>query len=132
MGTNYYLHVDVCECCNRAEEEIHIGKKSFGWVFGLQGHMDWLCNGETVNKFVEQIGAKNIKSWKDWKKIFSKIPDNWHIVDEYGKRQEKKEFIKYVESSYKVKTNKKHADYYGDEQTFKDDKGYDVSLRNFS
>ena len=88
---------------------------------------------QTATTFVEEIGLEFIKSWKDWKKIFSKMPDNWHIIDEYGQRQEKKEFIKYVESTYKVKRNKKHADeFYEDGRTFTDEKGYDISLINFS
>ena len=35
MGTNYYLHKDVCLCCNRAAEIAHIGKSSGGWCFLL-------------------------------------------------------------------------------------------------
>lgn len=133
MGTNYYLYVDVCEHCNRADEEIHIGKRSFGWVFGIQGFSGMWNFKETTTKFMEDIGLEFIKSWKDWKKIFSKMPDNWQIIDEYGQRQEKKEFIKYVESTYKVKRNKKHAEeFYEDGRTFLDEKGYDISLIDFS
>jgi len=36
MGTNYYLHTDVCEHCGRSKEEVlHIGKSSAGWCFAL-------------------------------------------------------------------------------------------------
>lgn len=30
MGTNYYAIKNLCECCNRSDEE-HIGKSSAGW-----------------------------------------------------------------------------------------------------
>lgn len=35
MGTNYYLHRDVCPHCGRSAEKIHIGKSSSGWCFAL-------------------------------------------------------------------------------------------------
>ncbi len=35
MGTNYYLHRNVCEHCGRSDERIHIGKSSSGWCFSL-------------------------------------------------------------------------------------------------
>jgi hypothetical protein len=41
VSTNFYLHCDpkACETCDRPErdEEIHIGKRSVGWVFTWQG-----------------------------------------------------------------------------------------------
>ena len=35
MGTNYYLHENVCECCGRGDPPLHIGKSSGGWCFAL-------------------------------------------------------------------------------------------------
>lgn len=70
MGTNYYLHVNVCACCKRAEKVLHIGKSSAGWCFSLH-----------VNP--------NDKWWDDgtpdlnaWKELWSN-PQN-EIRDEYG------------------------------------------------
>ena len=37
MGTNYYFEdsSEVCECCGRGAESLHIGKSSGGWCFSL-------------------------------------------------------------------------------------------------
>jgi hypothetical protein len=37
MGTNYYVVENACECCNRYDETLHIGKSSCGWAFTFQG-----------------------------------------------------------------------------------------------
>src|SRR6478609_5246869 len=50
MGTNYYLHENVCPHCGRSDERLHIGKSSYGWVFalhvmpdsGIHGLPDWI------------------------------------------------------------------------------------------
>jgi hypothetical protein len=65
MGTNYYLHRDTCSCCGRASDELHIGKSSYGWCFGLQ-----------------VLPYENINNLEDWKKEWSKI--GAVIKDEYG------------------------------------------------
>jgi len=49
MGTNYYLHENVCESCGRSDEPLHIGKSSAGWVFTLRIYPD-----------------KGINSLEDW------------------------------------------------------------------
>lgn len=35
MGTNYYLHSDLCPHCGHSNEKRHIGKSSTGWCFAL-------------------------------------------------------------------------------------------------
>ena len=35
MGTNYYLSSSACPHCGRSDPELHIGKSSYGWCFGL-------------------------------------------------------------------------------------------------
>ncbi len=35
MGTNYYLHRNVCPHCGRGDDPLHIGKSSAGWCFSL-------------------------------------------------------------------------------------------------
>jgi len=35
MGTNYYLHRNICAHCGRGDEPLHIGKSSSGWCFSL-------------------------------------------------------------------------------------------------
>lgn len=34
MGTNYYWHSRICDCCGRSDVA-HIGKSSYGWMFAL-------------------------------------------------------------------------------------------------
>lgn len=63
MGTNYYMTVNACQCCGRAESELHIGKSSGGWVFSLNTHPE---NG--------------IETLDDWRAAWA---DN-RIRDEYG------------------------------------------------
>lgn len=69
MGTNYYLHRDVCSHCGRsASEPLHIGKSSAGWCFSLQTYPD-----------------EGLRTLDDWKKLFND-PAN-RIVDEYGENR---------------------------------------------
>lgn len=63
MGTNYYVHMAVCAHCGRGDRELHIGKSSMGWVFGL--HI---------------IPEKGINGLDDWKKFWK----NKTIKNEYG------------------------------------------------
>lgn len=62
MGTNYYLHFNHCNYCNRSEK-LHIGKSSIGWVFHFQSYDD-----------------RKLKTVADWKE-FLKLN---RIFDEYG------------------------------------------------
>ena len=52
MGTNYYVAKNLCECCNRYDEEYHIGKASYGWAFSFQGYR-----------------AERLVSWRAWKEF---------------------------------------------------------------
>ncbi len=132
MGTNYYLYVDTCECCDRPDEIIHIGKKSFGWAFTIQGFSGHWERNETFSDYVKSIALPAILSWKDWKTIFKSMPKNWKIMDEYKRPMSKSGFIKLVEESYKDKKNKAHAkEYYSDNDVL-DDQGYSISICNFS
>ncbi len=65
MGTNYYLHGNVCESCGRGDEPLHIGKSSCGWHFAL--HV---------------IPEENIKDLEDWSKRWCE--DDVVIRNEYG------------------------------------------------
>ena len=67
MGTNYYLHRDVCESCGRPKSDpLHIGKSSAGWTFGL--HV---------------VPDDGISSLGDWLRVF--LEARTLIRDEYGK-----------------------------------------------
>ncbi len=76
MGTNYYVAKNLCECCNRYDEEYHIGKASYGWAFSFQGYR-----------------AERLVSWRAWKEFLKdKI-----IIDEYGERTNYDWFVNYIE-----------------------------------
>lgn len=45
MGTNYYLHTDVCKHCKRSADRVHIGKSSSGWPFLFRGYRKWPPDG---------------------------------------------------------------------------------------
>ena len=52
MGTNYYVAKNYCECCDRYDQEYHIGKSSYGWSFTFHGYK-----------------AAQLVSWKQWKEF---------------------------------------------------------------
>jgi hypothetical protein len=72
MGTNYYLKFDKCQSCDRAEEELHIGKSSAGWCFTLHVYPE-----------------RGINSMVDWIKLFA----SGCIQDEYGRKISPTELI---------------------------------------
>lgn len=65
MGTNFYLHTDVCLDCGRPKEILHIGKSSMGWRFLFQAH-------------------PGLTTWDAWRSALADSKN--HIVDEYGQR----------------------------------------------
>jgi hypothetical protein len=78
VGTNYYVAKNLCECCNRYDEEYHIGKSSYGWTFSFQGYR-----------------AERLVSWRAWKEFLKdKI-----IIDEYGERTNYDWFVDYIEGN---------------------------------
>lgn len=77
MGTNYYVAKNLCECCNRYDEEYHIGKSSYGWAFSFQGYR-----------------AERLVSWRAWKEFLKdKI-----IKDEYGDQVDYNWFVNLIET----------------------------------
>ena len=77
MGTNYYVAENHCTCCNRYDEEYHIGKASHGWAFSFRGYR-----------------AERLVSWKAWKEFLK----NRAIMDEYGEKVDYDWFVEYVEN----------------------------------
>ena len=89
MGTNFYLHKNCCNHCNRPEHKIHLGKSSGGWRFLLHiEKLDWF--------------------YTDWEtcKVEIMKPEN-EVFDEYSIKQNKEEFIKFTEGK---KDLTKHED----------------------
>jgi hypothetical protein len=76
MGTNYYVAKDHCECCERYDEEYHIGKSSWGWAFTFQGYP-----------------AERLTSWQAWKEFLK----TQMIMDEYGDRIPYEDFVEMIE-----------------------------------
>jgi hypothetical protein len=77
MGTNYYVAKNLCECCNRYDEEYHIGKSSYGWAFSFQGYRE-----------------ERLVSWRAWKEFLK----NQIIMDEYGERIDYDWFVNFIET----------------------------------
>ena len=130
MGTNYYVATNHCECCDRYDEEYHIGKSSGGWAFSFRGYR-----------------PERLVSWKQWKEFLKdKI-----IMDEYHERMDYDSFVDMIET-YKApgyvnpqtgkknqihneagrKTDKNGYTWFNPEYDWDDDDGYSFSDREFS
>lgn len=130
MGTNYYVASNHCECCDRYDEEYHIGKSSFGWAFSFRGYR-----------------AERLVSWKQWKEFLKdKI-----IMDEYHERIDYDWFVDYIEKEKSPnyvnpqrgkknlvhneegrKPNKNGYTWFNPEYDWDDDDGYSFCSREFS
>jgi len=126
MGTNYYVAKNRCECCNRYDEEYHIGKSSYGWAFSFQGYK-----------------AERLVSWRAWKEFLK----NQTIMDEYGDQISYEEFVEMIET-YKSpsfvnengRKNLQHNEqgkidsrpWFNPEYDWDDEDGYSFCSREFS
>ena len=77
MGTNYYLRQPPCSQCGHSGAELHVGKSSAGWNFGLRIYPKI---GETVDERLKSFGVDQICELEDWHVIFERFP----IFNEYG------------------------------------------------
>lgn len=124
MGTNYYVAKNYCECCERYDEEYHIGKDSYGWAFSFQGYR-----------------AERLVSWQAWKEF---LKDKM-IMNEYGERIHYEWFVAYIESQKTVNFTRAdgHANlvhnhegrkqgWFNPEYDWDDPEGYSFSSREFS
>ena len=88
MGTNYYLHTDVCPHCNRERERIHVGKSSAGWPFLFRGYRSWPPDGV----------PHPITSALEWRQFIEQsVAQGAGLFDEYGERQDVAEFWGFVQ-----------------------------------
>ena len=91
MSTNFYLHRDPqnCgECGNpRRESEIHIGKRSGGWVFTWQGF-----NGGDIPE--APAGLYDAETWRAF--LTAEVNDGGRIEDEYHTPYTVEEFLEEV------------------------------------
>lgn len=123
MGTNYYVIKNACKCCNRYDEEYHIGKSSMGWAFTFQGYP-----------------YDQLTSWKLWKEFLK----DKHIKDEYGDDMPYEKFVELIETykapGYKREdghVNLSHYDEvsksgYNMSRDWTDDLGYSFTTVEFS
>lgn len=81
MGTNYYLHIGICESCKRPQEVKHLGKSSGGWKF----------------LFHKQKGMENYKDFIGV--VESCVHNGAKIYDEYDQEIPYLDFIKIINSS---------------------------------
>ena len=79
MEMNYYLRYNICECCGKEAELLHIGKFFSAYKFAFRIHND-----------------KNIKKVEDWIKLIEN--ENNIIVDELGENISSAQFIDLIDS----------------------------------
>lgn len=71
MGTNYYLRTTPCPTCGHHVGDLHVGKSSAGWYFGLRIYP----NSDGVdNERLRPFGAAQIRELDDWRPLFAKFP----------------------------------------------------------
>lgn len=126
MGDNYYVASNHCECCDRYDEDYHIGKSSYGWAFSFRGYK-----------------AERLVSWSAWKEFLrDKI-----IMSEYGERIDYDWFVDHIETykspGYVDKNGRKNQlhneagrndkyPWFNPEYDWDDEQGYSFSSREFS
>ncbi len=84
MGTNFYAREEICDKCNHAKKETHIGKSSFGWTFSFHATDD-------------------IRSAKEWFMFLSQ--KDVKIFDEYDREISFIDFAELVNSKKKEPNN---------------------------
>lgn len=114
MGTNYYLHRNICGCCKRYDR-YHIGKSSAGWQF-------------TFRAYDYEDAPLRIRNYRDWQDEI--LEDGIKIFDEYGGELKWTEFLTLVERKRSEPRN--HASEYPGEYDYVDGEGYSFTNREFS
>ena len=64
MGTNYYAQINKCKVCGKPDDEIHIGKSSYGWRFNIQINFEFY---KDWREFVSFINRKDVKLYDEYK-----------------------------------------------------------------
>src|SRR5574343_829049 len=85
MGTNYSIRKNMCSHCQRAEEEVHLGKSSCGWIFHFQYNS---------GKYYQDI--EEMREWTKDKDIFNEYGEKvsytefWNMVEEAQNKENEK------------------------------------------
>ncbi len=106
MSTNYYARMQICEKCRRYDE-LHIGKRSAGWVFSFEAHKDH-----------DMTTYESAMRWLKYERIF----------DEYGEEVSYDAFREMVEKTGLERRN--HAVEYPEGNYVSD--GFSFSTEEFS
>jgi hypothetical protein len=129
MGTNYYLHRNVCDHCKRGDPPLHIGKSSAGWTFSFRGYRsEWDA---------ESIGRK-IVCETDWRVFLEESVKAGCVVrDEYGRDVSLSELWSWVNTKRAEPHNHttycmKHHHDYAAEKCWLDGNGNSFSEADFS
>lgn len=125
MGTNYYLHQNVCSQCGRSDKQLHIGKSSGGWTFSFRGYRSI-------------YNHPHIRSYKEWLHFLNaEIANGSVIKDEYGDIVTISDFKNLVEAKRNEKYN--HTIYcrdshpeHAERDCWLDDEGHSFSDHEFS
>ena len=120
MGTNYYAVLNKCASCKR-HEQLHIGKRSGGWMFSFRGHTD---------------SQPVLRSSEDWRLFLQ----DKTVMNEYGEELSPAEFWQIVtatKDSWAGKPPLNHFDYcnqrgYPTLDQWKDPEGWSFSETEFS
>jgi hypothetical protein len=89
MGTNYFLHTNICPHCKRSENQVHIGKSSMGWPFLFRGYPEKDCWPDGIPHPI--TGALE---WEELMRVA--IEKGGAIIDEYGTHHTFDEFWQMV------------------------------------
>lgn len=75
MGTNFYLHYDVCEHCRQGKRALHIGKSSVGWKFSLHV-VPWYDMDD--GRDAKDGGIDSLEKWQaEWAKPGTRISNEY-------------------------------------------------------
>ncbi len=77
MGTNYYLRLPACAHCGHVPAELHVGKSSSGWNFGLRIYPKI---DDAPDDRLKGFNVDEIRELDDWRPLFERFP----IFDEYN------------------------------------------------
>ena len=87
MGVNYYLIIDICNCCKRYKR-FHIGLSSEGWKFKFRGY-DRAYQNPTISTYTK------------WKELI--LNKKNFIFDENCRIIPRRRFLKHIESKQNLK-----------------------------
>ena len=92
MSTSYFLEVNVCKCCGRAERREKIAHQSAGWVLRVFNELDKILddinapNARVVTDYGDEVDFRHIVAEARMRKGKG-LPDRVYLVDRYITRE---------------------------------------------